>query len=335
MTKVEAGPKQGRVMAYIQKNRDSGGYFAKRAMLNTFTIVTKVVLLFGLCFTILQPLLNQFSLSVMSTGDLFDASVISIPRNFTWGNYRLAASVMDYWSSLFSSAGIALAVAVLQVAACTLVAYGFARFQFPFKTFWFMCVILTIIVPPQTIMAPMFLNFRFFDVFGIFSMTAGAPLNLLDNLNGYLLLVATGMGLRSGLYVFMLRQYFRTVPKELEEAAYVDGCGKMRTFAQIMLPDAKPILASCFLFAFVWQWTDGFYSTLFLRGQGVLSVRLSGLADAYREYFWSIYGVNPSEALMMQVIATGLLMGVAPLIVLYLFTQKLFVESIGQSGIKM
>ena len=336
MTSVATKPtKRNRVMRYIDKNRESDGYFAKQAAMNTFTMVFKVVLLFGLCFLILQPLFNQFSLSVMSPSDLYDASVISIPRNFTWGSYRMAASVMNYWNSLFTSVGIAIMVSILQIAACTLTAYGFARFNFPLKGFWFMCVILTIIVPPQTIMAPMFLNFRFFDVFGIFNATTGSTVNLLDTLTGYLILVATGMGLRSGLYVFMLRQYFRTVPKELEEAAYVDGCGKLRTFVQIMLPDSKPILASCFLFAFVWQWTDGFYSTLFLRGQGVMSVQLSGLADAYREYYWLLQGHNPSNASMMALIATGLLMGVAPLVVLFLFTQRMFVESIGQSGIKM
>jgi len=336
MTKTIPGsPKVNRFKRFIERNRASGGYFAKRALGNTINVVFKVVLLFGLCFLILQPLFNQFSLSVMSPADLYDSSVISIPRNFSWGRYRMAENIMGYWGSLARSAGIALIVSVLQIAACTLTAYGFARFRFPLKRFWFVCVILTIIVPPQTIMAPLFLNFRFFDVFGLFNLFTGSSLNLLDSVGGYLILVATGMGLRSGLYVFMLRQYFRTVPKELEEAAYVDGCSKLRTFLQIMLLDAKPILASCFLFAFVWQWTDGFYSTLFLRGQGVLSVQLSGLAEAYREYLYGIYSVRASNASIQAMIATGLLMAVAPLILLYLFTQRLFVESISQSGLKM
>jgi len=336
MTKtVPAARKESRFKNYIERNRVSGGYFIKKALGNAIIVVFRILLLFGLCFLILQPLFNQFSLSVMSPRDLYDSSVISIPRNFTWGTYRMAISIMGYWGALGRSASIALIVSVLQIAACVLTAYGFARFQFPLKRFWFMCVILTIIVPPQTIMAPLFLNFRFFDVFGVFNLFTGAPLNLLDNLSGYLILIATGMGLRSGLYIFMLRQYFRTVPKELEEAAYVDGCSKLRTFLQIMLPDAKPILASCFLFAFVWQWTDGFYSTLFLRSQRVFSVQLSGITDAYREYFVALYDMYPSVASMQAMIATGLLLAVAPLIILYLFTQRLFVESISQSGLKM
>jgi multiple sugar transport system permease protein len=185
------------------------------------------------------------------------------------------------------------------------------------------------------------MNFRFFDVFGILTLIFGAPLNML-NLGGYLMMVATGMGLRSGLYIFMLRQYMRNMPKELEEAAYVDGCGKLRTFIQIILPDAVPMLVSCFLFAFVWQWTDGFYNSMFLTGQGVMSMQMSALGETFRNYFisWVIsqqggQGFAPPVAEMQQMISTGLLLGIAPIILIYVFAQRLFVESIGQSGLKM
>ena len=200
---------------------------------------------------------------------------------------------------------------------------------------------LTILIPPQVIMAPLFLNFRFFDIFGIVSLFNGNPANMLS-LGGYFLMVTTGMGLRSGLYIFMLRQYMRNMPKELEEAAYVDGCSKLRTFVQIILPDAVPMLVSCFLFAFVWQWTDGFYSSMFLQGQGVMSMQMSGLGEAYRNYFISAIigaeggqGFAPPMAEMQQMISTGLLMGIAPIVIIYIFAQRLFVESIGQSGLKM
>ena len=322
-------------MSLIERNRASNGYYFKKLLGGGFLGIAKTILLFGLCFLILQPIFNQISISLMSSADLFDPTVIAIPRNPSLANYRVAIHLMGYWGTLLRSLGITLLVAVLQIIACTLTAYGFARFKFPFKRFWFVCVLLTIIVPPQTIMAPLFLNFRFFDVFGIFTLTTGEPLNLLDTLSGYLILVATGMGLRSGLYVFMLRQYFRNMPKELEEAAYVDGCSRLRTFVQIMLPDAKPMLASCFLFAFVWQWTDGFYSTLFLREQGVIAVQMVGLLDRFRQYYYGLVGVAPGPAVAQSMIATGMLLGVIPLIILYSFTQRAFVESIGQSGLKM
>jgi len=322
---------------FFARNRASDGYLLKRKMATWFTTCFRALLLFGLCFLILQPLFYQFSLSVMGENDLYDATIILIPRNFTWGNFILANQLMNYWTSLFRTVLISLVVATLQIATCTLTAYGFARFKFPFKRLCFALVLITIIVPPRVILAPLFMNFRFFDVLGIFALINGEPLNLLDTVAGYLVLVGMGMGLRSGLYVYMLRQHFRNMPKDLEEAAYIDGCGRLRTFVQIMLPDAKPMLLSCFLFAFVWQWTDAFYTNLFLNPLGVLSAQMSSLGEGYVAYLVTgvATGTAVPPAMIQQMISTGLLMGVAPIILIYLFAQRFFVESISQSGLKM
>ncbi|MDR0273691.1 MAG: carbohydrate ABC transporter permease, partial [Clostridiales bacterium] len=231
---------QGRIGRDLARNRATDdNYLLKRDAARIFTAVFTTILLFGLCFLILQPLFHQFSNSIMSEADLFDPTVIAIPRNATFDQYRLAASsnLMNYWSTLTNSVITTALVSILQIAACTLVAYGFARFDFPLKKFWFACVILTVLVPPQVIRNSIFLHFRFFDFFGLLPLLGISPLILTDKLSGYLMLSATAMGLRNGLYIFMLRQYFRNMPKELEESAWVDGCNKLRTFIQIMLPD--------------------------------------------------------------------------------------------------
>ena len=311
---------------------------------NTGDVVFKLcraVLLFGLCFLIIQPLLDKLSVSFMEQQDLYDSTVVSIPRHFTLWNYKLAGQLLTFWPSLFQTLIIILVSSVLQVSACTLAGYGFARYKFPLKNFWFMCVMLIIVVPPQTIMASLYLNFRFFDIFGLARLISGSPLNLLDSTASFWLLSATGMGLKSGLYIFMLRQYFRGMPKELEEAAYVDGCGRFMTFIRIMLPDAMPMLTSCFLFSFVWQWTDSFYSSLFLSNYKMLSVGLSGLGDRLGAWWTSmnssagaVYSAAP-VGYTQAMIATGMLICLAPLILLYLAAQKAFVESLSQTGIKM
>jgi len=257
----------------------SRSYHIKKNILDVTYKICRGILLFGLCFLIIQPLLDKLSVSFMTQQDLYDSTVVSIPRNFTLGNYKLAGHLLNFWTSLFQTTVIVLASSLLQVSACTLAGYGFARYKFPLKNFWFACVLLIIVVPPQTIMASLYLNFRFFDIFGLFRLISGSPINLLDSAASYLVLSATGMGLKSGLYIFMLRQYFRGMPKELEEAAWVDGCGRFKTFVRIMLPDATPMLTSCMLFSFVWQWTDSFYSTLLLNNYKMLSVGLSGIAD--------------------------------------------------------
>jgi len=333
--------RQGRIARYMERNRASDGYLIKRDFGRVVGGFCRTVLLFGLCFLILQPILFQISNSFMSPRDLLDYTVVSIPREPTLAAYRLAIDLMDYWRTLWVTLGVTFATAILQVVACALAAYGFARFNFPFKKFWFACVLLTILVPPQVIMVPMFMNFRFFDVFGIINLVRGEPINML-NLTGYMLMVATGMGLRSGLYIFMLRQYMRGMPKELEEAAYVDGCGKLRTFVQIILPDAVPMLVSCFLFAFVWQWTDGFYANMFLGNLRVMSIQMSSLAELFRDFFVSLimaeqggHGFFPPVAEVGQMISIGMLLGIIPIIIIYIFAQRMFVESIGQSGLKM
>ena len=331
-----------RFSRYLYRNRASNGYLLKRDFGRIVGGIFMLVLLFGLCFLILQPLFHQFSNSIMSREDLFDATVISVPRYPTFNNYREAIYLMNYWVSLLRTVGITFLIAILQIVACTLVAYGFARFEFPLKRFWFGCVLLSILVPPYVIMAPMFLNFLDFDIFGIFTLITGSPIQLIQTLQGYLLLSATAMGLRNGLYIFMLRQYFRNMPKELEESAWVDGCGKLRTFIQIMIPDATPMLISCFLFAFVWQWTDGFYTSMFLRDYGVMSTQMASLGDVFNNhYIMQVigaiggHGIQPPLALLEAMISTGVLLGIAPIILIYLVAQKGFVESIGQSGIKM
>ncbi|MCL2638120.1 MAG: carbohydrate ABC transporter permease [Oscillospiraceae bacterium] len=337
MTSKKYKPPKRDFKSLLERNRESGGYLFRKNVGSWFYVFLRGMLLFGLCFLILQPLLNKFSLSVMSERDLFDSTVINIPREFTLSNYELTATLLDFFPSLLKTFLMALAVGILQVASCTFVGYGFARFQFPLKKFWFLCVMMLILIPPQTILSSLYLYFATFDIFGIFTLTTGAPLILLDSPVPYLMMSMTCMGLKNGLYIYMIRQFFRGVPKELEEAAYVDGCGKFKTFYSIMLPDAKAIITSCFLFSFVWQWTDSLFTNLFLRNMNLLSTSVQSIPQTLQSYYQNHFGRHafPSMALQEQLLATGMLMFITPLIILYLIAQKGFVESISQSGIKM
>lgn len=336
MSKDKKAIKKARRKDFWERNKKTHGYLLQKTVKNYGYVFIRALLLFGLCFMILQPLINKLSVSFMVQRDLYDATVISIPRNFTLGNYKLVDYLIDYWKCLGNSLWVSLVVSVLQVVACTLVGYGFARFKFPFKNFWFACVILVIIVPPQTIMSSLYIRFANFDIFGIIRGITGSSVNLQTSVLPYFLLSATCMGLKCGLYIYMLRQYFRGIPKELEEAAYVDGCGTLQTFIRIMLPDAKAMITSCFLFAFVWQWTDWFYTKMFLGKVQVLTKGLNSISGRLENYSEMMGGgATVNEAYLQQIISTGVLMAIAPLIILYLFAQKGFVESLSQTGIKM
>ena len=322
---------------FRERNKKSGGYLLKKRILEYAVSIARFILLFGMCFMILQPILNKISVSFMTESDLYNPIVISIPEHFTTENYRLAAELMNYKKGIINSSVISLTIAILQIAVCTLVGYGFARFDFPFKKFWFACVILVILIPPQTISSSLHLHFKFFDILGLFKLIKGDTINLRGSVIPYYLLSAGCMGLKNGLYIYMIRQFFRNIPSDMEEAAYVDGCGTLKTFFLIMLPEAKPIITSCFLFSFVWQWTDGFYSRMFLGNTTLVSLSLSRIVDSLGAYIQRLTGVKTtiSVAYSNCILATGTLMIILPLIILYLFAQRQFVESISSTGIKM
>ena len=339
------------VPANVQPRRKaSRSYILKQKSISITISVLRALLIFGLCFMIIQPMVTRFATSLMAEKDLYDSTVVLLPRNPTTDNYKAVSDLITVnrsikptngffgANSIFNTVLISLFVSLLQVISCTLVSYGFARYDFPLKKFWFACVVALIIIPPQTIGSSLTLSFARFDIFGIFKAITGEPLNLRSSVTPYALMCLTCMGLKDGLYIYMLRQYFRGIPKSLEEAAFVDGCSTMRTFVQIMLPDALPTIASCFLFSFVWQWTDLFYTRTFLATsyRPFLATEMSTMVSRMSRYF-SADANNPvivSAARQQQLISIAVLFCCIPLVILYCFTQRTFVQSIAMSGSK-
>ena len=174
--------------------------------------------------------------------------------------------------------GLDLTVSILQLASSTLVGYGFGRYNFR-EELCFALVLLTLVVPPEMIMIPLFLNFRFFNLFGLIKEPG---INLLGSYWPFILTSMTAMGLKNGLFIYIMTNFFKGMPDSLEEAAMIDGASSFRTFFQIMLPGAKPALTIVFLFSFVWQWNDLFYTNLFIRtGDGFLSLALQNFANYF------------------------------------------------------
>ena len=321
---------------FWERNRRSEGYLLKKRAKAISISVIRGLLMFGLCFMIISPMISRLSMSLMEEKDLYDSTIVLLPRNVTLDNFRIVFNATTMPTSMLNTLWISIVTSICQIVSCTLVAYGFARFEFPLKKFWFACVILLIVIPPQTIQSALYRTFTRFDFFGIITAINGAPLNLRSSLWPYVMMCLTCMGLKDGLYIYMLRQYFKSVPESLEEAAYVDGCGTLHTFVKIMLPDAVPTIASCFLFSFVWQWTDLFYARNFLSGYKVYSVQLSSMVDRLGAELADSMGasqtVDPGRQL--QLISIGVLICCIPLIILYCFTQRTFVESLAMTGSK-
>ncbi len=359
---------------FWDRNRRSGGYLLKKRIGQIAVSVIRALLLFGLCFMIIQPLLTRFSMSLMKEQDLYDSTIILLPRNVTLDNYRIVAELTDLknigggwtFNALLNTLWVSALISMLTIISTTLVSYGFARYEFPLKKFWFACVVAVIIIPPQTIQSALYMNFANFDVLKIFTLfgvnaeglsfgqrvlslfdgtgtgliqlITGNTLNLRANISAYAMMSLTCMGLKNGLYIYMMRQYFQGIPTSLEEAAYVDGCGTLHTFVRIMLPDALPTIASCFLFSFVWQWTDIFYTRLFLPITSIstYSNQMASMVTKMSRYFSadSSVAVVVPNARQQQLISIAVLICAIPLVILYIFTQRTFVESLAMSGSK-
>lgn len=244
-----------------------------------------------------------------------------------------AIRIMDYWETLVNTISLSAMTTIFSAISCALAGYGFARLKFKGSNLLFAGVLLTILVPPTTILIPIYLNLKDFTLMGIIPLITGKPVNLLNSYWPFILTSLTANSLKAGLYIFIFRQFFRGIPKEVEEAAYIDGAGIGRTFSSIMLPNAIPAIITVTLFSFVWQWNDSFYTTTYLTSSKVMSIQLSSLPY---NLSMQLEGGDASKAdpfYLSMVQDTGILLAILPLIIIYLFVQRYFVESIERTGI--
>lgn len=273
--------------------------------------IVRLVLMAGICYIILYPFVVKILNSFFTYSDFLDPTVRFIPKNPTFKNIFAVAQTMNYWSATFNTAGLSLLVGFIQTIICAIVGYGFARFKFKGNGLLFLCVIFTLIVPPQTIMIPLYR--LFYDIPG---MQGG----LIDTFWPMVILSVTGIGFRNGLYIFIFRQLFKNMPKELEDAAYIDGCGYAKTFVKIMLPSATSAMLTVFLFSFSWQWTDLFYTRLF----NPTTKNIVSAVDL----------VTSSQPIMTSMMKnTASILAIIPLLLLFAIAQKGFTQSIERSGI--
>ncbi len=307
---------------------------AKRA----FYMLLKYCVLVLLAYQLLYPVLYMISASIKDPLDSYDPSVIWIPKNFSATGFIDAFKSMKYLDALKGSMEISLGCAVLDVMSCALAGYGFARFKFPFKNLLFTCVIVTLMVPMQTIILPYYMNMRYFDPLGLVSAFNAAfdktvTINLVGKNMAFYLPSLFGSGIRSGLYIYIFRQFFEGMDKALEESAQIDGCGPLRTFLSIMLPNARNSIVTVFLFSFVWHFND-YYLTKQLLGTSrrTLIVALSSLRIDLAAL---IGGQTAFDPIRIQTrIQAGCLLAIVPMFLLYMFAQRKLADSIEHIGIK-
>ena len=286
------------------------------------------VLLITIAFIYLYPVLYMFSRSLMSSKDLLDSSAKWIPSAITAQNYTDAIATLDYWNSLWKNIQIAVLPTIAQVFICSMVGYGFARYKFPGKTLWMGILILSFLLPSQTIDMPNYLLFQ--------------QLKMMDgSLKPFLLLAVLGQGFKSVLCILIFYNFHRQVPQSLIEAAEIDGADHIKAYFQIAIPLSMAAIVCVTLFSLVWYWNETYLVRTYLgyghtRAEGLttLMIELQKFEDSYNVTFDArASSVTSTNKLNDAIKMAGTMLTIAPLLLLYLVLQKQFVESVDRAGI--
>ncbi len=284
-------------------------------------------ILFGLGFVILYPLIYMLSCAFRESSDMTDPTVMWITRHYTLDIIRETINAMDFGNTLLNTLKLNIGCSVVQVISCAITGYGFARFKFRGKGIMFGIVIMMILVPTQIISLPLYTQFRYFGIKGIFSI------NLIDSMACMYLPAATGNGIRSGLMILIFIQFFRGMPKELEDAAYLDGCSPFGTFLRVMMPNALSSLLTVFLFSVVFYWNDYYVSSTFFTNNKTVSLMLKNLSSQLSLMLFNDATVQISAREQIVWMEAGCLISIMPILIMYIFLQKYFTEGIERSGI--
>lgn len=288
---------------------------------NVPSALFRYFILIGLSFLILYPIFVTVMISLMQTSDFTNSAVRYLSLSPTLENYKTAAIFLQYWQTLLRSLALNIPLCLLEIVSCMLVAYGFARFKFKGNGILFGCVIMTLLIPSSIYFTPFYLSLQDYGPFHWNLLGTPLPLFLMS---------VCALGVKNGLVIYILRQHFKAYPKELEEAVEIDGAGSFRVFVSIMLPGAMSIAATCFLFIFVFRWTDPTHTNIFLPDTEFIWTRLSNIQTDMS----LLPGVEQSDFYFRSILKnTSIVLYAIPLVVLFIFTKRSLVESVETSGL--
>lgn len=282
--------------------------------------IFRIIILICFSYALIYPFIYMISSTFRADEDLWNPTVVWVTRHFTLDNLKAAWMNMDYSESLPYSLQVSIGSAVLQSIMCAFAGYAFARFNFKFKGLLFALVILTIIAPQQMYIIQLF--------------TIVNKLGFIDSPAAFWMQALFGCGIRSGLFIFIYRQTFRSLPTDLEHAAAIDGCGAFGTYFRVMLPNALNSFIVVFMFSIVWHWNEYISTELFTQHKRNAAQQLNSLRAALEAQLASSSAVAVDNPLQIQVwIQAGSLLMVFPMMFVFLIGQKYLREGIARTGI--
>ncbi len=255
-------------------------------------------------FLFLMPFLWMLSTSLKAKTQIYAYPPILFPNPPQFVNYPTAVTYIDFFLYTRNTLIIALTATIGQLISCSLVAYSLARIPWRGRNFLFILTVATLMLPYQVTLIPLFIVFRQLHWVGDFRP----------------LIFPAFFG--SALYIFLLRQFFLTLPMELSEAARIDGANELRIYWEIILPLAKPALATVAIFEFIARWRDYLGPLIYLNNQNLYTLSL-GIYQ-YRSEHGAEWGLLMAASVLITL----------PIILLFFFLQKTFVQGIALTGIK-
>ena len=261
------------------------------------------IILIILSLTMLVPFLWMISSSLKTTQEMFASPPTWIPRYVAWENYTYMLKAAPWFKYFANTFFISVLTIIGQLVTCSMAAYAFARLRFKGRNLIFLIYLGTMMIPFQVVMIPQF-----------------KIVKLLGLVNTHWSLIVPGIFNAFG--TFLLRQFFLTIPRELEEAAKIDGCGYPRIFWEIVIKNSKPAIITLVVFTFMNTWNDFQRPLIFLNDDSLWTLSM-GLAKFQGTY------VTQWNQMM-----AGALITMVPVLVLYIFAQKYYVQGLVMSGLK-
>ncbi|MBV7505559.1 carbohydrate ABC transporter permease [Bacillus sp. sid0103] len=271
-----------------------------RQLVTRKTFLIHFILIVGAVAMVL-PFLWMILTSLKTYAESIHVPPVFIPKDFQWGNYKEVFGLLPFFKFMYNTIIITVLRTVGQLFLCSLAAYAFARIEFPGRNFLFLLALTVLMVPGQVFLLPQYMIM--------------VKLGWLNSLQAVIV-----PGLFSAFGTFLLRQFFMGLPKELEEAARLDGCNHFQIYWRIMLPLAKPGLIALGIFTTLWSWNELMWPMIVNSSPEsmTLSVGLSSLQGQYLTNY--------------PILMAGSFLAILPMLILFIFLQKQFIEGIAVTG---
>lgn len=302
------------------------GMKKKNRAVNVFPKIQKLLIYFVLIcisFVFLKPIFGIISKTFMSSADVIDPAVEWLPKKFSIGNLKVAAGVLKINKTLWNSIMFSGLLAICQTVVSALTGYALSRFNFRFKHFWFVMILLAFIIPVPVLMVPRLMMFVSFQETIKFTLI-GTPIP-------QVLMALLGQGVYSTVLILIFNNFFNMIPHVLDEAAMIDGAGPLKVFYHVVIKMSLSTILVVFLFSFVWNWNETYITGTLLRNSiELLPSKLSlfnSEFDSMASASGSAFKINEAYKMAATFIS------IAPLLVLYAFVQKRFIQGIENTGI--